>query len=133
MPSNRPSPDIFMHPTFRRILVACCSLAFIVTAFSAFANHAMPWPELNVCFVLMGAFMFAWWCLLETPRPTKQCLAIWCMVVGLSANLQSLWHALADHPQPPLPVGAISNALLLAGAGLGVSVVIASRRAQVSR
>ena len=130
MPSNRPSPDISMNPTFRRILVACCSSAFIVTAFVAFANHAMPWPALIVCFGLMGVFMFAWWFLLETPRPTKQCLAIWCMMVGLSANLQSLWHALAEHPHPPLPVGAISQALLLVGAGLGVSVVLASRRAQ---
>jgi hypothetical protein len=118
-----------MNPMLRLILQIFCFVAFIVTAFGAFANHAMPWPELNVSFTLMGVFMFAWWCLLEAPRPTKQCLAIWCMVVGLSANLQSLWHALADHPQPPLPVGAISLALLLAGAGLGLSVVIASRRA----
>lgn len=129
MPSNRPSPDIFMNPTLRLILQIFCFVAFAVTTFSAFANHAMPWPALNICFALMGVFMFAWWYLLETPRPTKQCLAIWCMVVGLSANLQSLWHALADHPQPPLPVGAISLALLLAGAGLGLSVVLASRRA----
>jgi len=119
-----------MNPMLRLILQIFSFVAFIVTAFSAFANHAMPWPELNVSFTLMGVFMFAWWCLLEAPRPTKQCLAIWCMVVGLSANLQSLWHALADHPQPPLPVGAISHALLLAGAGLGFSVVLASRRAQ---
>ena len=133
MPSNRPSPDIFMNPTFRRILASCCSLAFIATAVSTFVNHAMPWPALNVCFTLMGAFVLAWWCLLEAPRPTKQCLAIWCMAVGLSANLQSLWHTLAGHPQPPLPVGAISRALLLAGAGLGVSVVIAFRRAQQDR
>ena len=117
-----------MNPMLRLILQIFCFVAFIVTAFGAFANHAMPWPELNVSFTLMGVFMFAWWCLLETPRPTKQCLAIWCMVVGLSANLQSLWHALAEHPQPPLPIGTLSIGFVFLGLGLAISTFLASRR-----
>jgi len=113
-----------MNPMLRLILQIFCFVAFIVTAFGAFANHAMPWPELNVSFTLMGVFMFAWWCLLEAP----QCLAIWCMVVGLSANLQSLWHALAEHPQPPLPIGTLSIGFVFLGLGLAISTFLSSRR-----
>jgi hypothetical protein len=122
-----------MNPTLRRILVACCSLAFIVTAFIAFANHAMPWPALIVCFGLMGVFMFAWWFLLETPRPTKQCLAIWLITVGLCADLQSMWHALAGHPQPAVPVFALASIATWSGLALELGVILAARRAGQGR
>lgn len=123
-----------MNPTLRRILLVCCPLAFIGTTIIAFANHAMPWPTLLGCFALMGVFMFAFWFLLETPRPTKQCLAIWLTPVGLSADLQSMWHALAGHPQPPLPVATIALVLVFLGAGLAISTFVSSRRpASVTR
>lgn len=129
MPSNRPSPDISMNPTLRRILVACCSLAFIVTAFIAFANHAMPWPALLGCFALMGVFMFAVWVLLPAPRPTMKCLAIWLTTVGLCAMMQSLWHQLAGHLQPALPVFTLASIATWSGLALLLGVILSSRRA----
>ena len=123
-----------MNPTLRRILLVCSSLAFIVTAFIAFANHAMPWPALLGCFALMGMFMFACWVLLEAPRPTMKCLAIWLITVGLCADLQAMWHALAGHPQPSLPVATLALVLVFLGFGLAISTFVSSRRsAPVSR
>ena len=122
-----------MNPTLRLILQICCPVAFVVTAFGAFAYHAMPWPALLGCFALMGGLMFASWLLQTPPRPTKYYLAFWLIPVGLSANLQSMWHALAGHPQPPLPVSALSLALVLIGGGLMISVFVSSRRTAASR
>jgi hypothetical protein len=117
-----------MNPTLRGILQIFAFVAFVVTAIVALARHAMPWPALLGCFALMGLFMFAWWFLLETPRPTKKSLAIWFTVVGLSANLQSMWHALADHPAPALPVGIISLVCVFLGFGLAISSFLSARR-----
>ncbi len=117
-----------MNPTLRRILQVCCPLAFAVTTFAAFAYHAIPWPALLGCFALMGGLMFASWLLQTPPRPTKHHLAFWLIPVGLSANLQSMWHALAGHPQPSLPVATIALALVFLGAGLAISTFVSSRR-----
>ena len=129
MPSNRPPPDFPMNPTLRRILLVCSSLAFAGTTMIAFTCHAMPWPALLGCFALMGMFMFAGWVLLEAPRPTMKCLAIWLTTVGLCADLQSMWHALASHPQPSLPVAPLALALVFLGLGLAISTFVSSRRA----
>lgn len=118
-----------MNPTLRRSLLVCSSLAFIGTSIVAFANHAMPWPALLGCFALMGMFMFAGWVLLETPRPTMKCLAIWLITVGLCADLQSMWHALAGHPQPSLPVATFALVLAFLGFGLAISTFVSPRRA----
>jgi hypothetical protein len=117
-----------MNPTLRRSLLACSSSAFIGTSIVAFANHAMPWSALLGCFALMGAFMFAGWILLETPRPTMKCLAIWLIPVGLCADLQSMWHSLAGHPQPAFPVATLALALVFLGFGLAISTFVSSRR-----
>jgi hypothetical protein len=117
-----------MNPTLRRILLVCSSLAFIVTAFIAFANHAMPWPALLGCFALMGMFMFACWVLLEAPRPTMKCLAIWLITVGLCAMLQSMWHQLAGHPQPALPVFTLASIATWSGLALLLGVILSARR-----
>ena len=117
-----------MIPTLRLILQIFCFVAFAATTFFAFAYHAMPWDALLGCFTLMGACMFAGWYLMETPRPTKQCLAIWVIPVGLCADLQSMWHALAGHPQPSLPVATIAIACVFLGAGLTIITFVSSRR-----
>jgi len=122
-----------MNLTLRLILQIFCFVSFAATAIVAFAYHAMPWPSLIGCFALMGACMFAGWYLMETPRPTKQCLAIWVIPVGLCADLQSMWHALAGHPQPPLPVGTLSIVLVFLGLGLAIRSFLSSRRASASR
>jgi hypothetical protein len=117
-----------MNPTLRLILQIFCFVAFAVTTFVAFANHAMPWPTLLGCFALMGVFMFAFWFLLEAPRPTRRCMAIWLIPVGLSADLQSMWHALAGHAQPSLPIGTLSIGFVFLGLGLAISTFLSSRR-----
>jgi hypothetical protein len=122
-----------MNPTLRLILQIFYFVAFVATAIVAFAYHAMPWDALLGCFALMGACMFAGWYLMETPRPTKQCLAVWVIPVGLCADLQSMWHALAGHPQPPLPIGTISIGFVFLGLGLAISTFLSPRRASVSR
>ncbi len=93
----------------------------------AFMHHAMPWTELVGCFALMGVLMFAAWGLLENPRPTMKCLAIWLITVGLSADFQSMWHALAGHPQPTLPVATLALVLASSGFGLAISTFFSRR------
>lgn len=128
MPSNRPPPDFPMKPTLRRRLLVCSSLAFVGTTVTTFANHAMPWPALLGCFALMGVFMFAGWVLLETPRPTMKCLAIWVIPVGLCADLQSMWHALAGHPQPDVPVFALASIAAWSGLAILIAPLFSARR-----
>ena len=119
-----------MNLTLRRSLLVCSSLAFVGTSIVAFAYHAMHWPSLLGCFALMGAFMFAGWVLLEAPRPTMKCLAIWLITVGLCADLQSMWHALAGHPQPSLPVATFALVLAFLGFGLATSTFFSRRAAR---
>ena len=118
-----------MNPTLRRLLLLLCPVAFAVTAFAALANRAMSWPALLGCFVFMAALMLAQW-LLQTPRQTMRCFAIWLIPVGLIADLQSMWHALADHPAPALPVGTLSIMVVFLGFGLAISSFLSSRRAR---
>ena len=122
-----------MNPTLPRSLLVCSSLAFAGTSIVAFANHAMPWLAILGCFALMGAFMFAGWVLLETPRPTMKCLAIWLITVGLCADLQSMWHQLAGHPQPAVPVFALASIATWSGLALLLGVILAARRAGQGR
>jgi hypothetical protein len=118
-----------MNPTLRRLLLIICPVAFAITAFVALANRGMPWPALLGCFAFMAALMFAQW-FLQTPRQTMRCLAIWLIPVGLIADLQSMWHALAGHPQPSLPIGTLSIAFVFLGLGLAISSFLSSRRAR---
>lgn len=117
-----------MNPILRRSLLVCSSLAFIVTAFIAFAYHAMPWPALLGCFALMGMFMFAGWVLLEAPRPTMKCLAIWLITVGLCADLQAMWHQLANHPQLDVPVFALASIAAWSGLAILIAPLFSARR-----
>ena len=116
-----------MKPTLRRSLLVCSSLAFVGTTMIAFMYHAMPWTELVGCFALMGVLMFAASGLLETPRPTMKCLAIWLITVGLCADFQSMWHALAGHPQPTIPVATFALVLVFLGFGLAISTFFPRR------
>ena len=104
-------------------------LAFAGTTIVAFTHHAMPWPALLGCFTLMGMLVFAVWILRETPRPTMKCLAIWLTTVGLCAMLQSLWHQLAGHPQPAVPVFALASIATWSGLALLLGVILSARRA----
>jgi hypothetical protein len=122
-----------MNPTLRRSLLVSSSLAFAGTTMIAFTHHAMPWPALLGCFALMGVFMFAAWALLENPRPTMKCLAIWLITVGLCAMLQSMWHQLAGHPQPALPVFTLASIATWSGLALELGVILAARRAGQGR
>ncbi len=102
-------------------------LVFIGTTIVAFTHHAMPWPELLGCFTLMGMLMFAVWVLLTTPRPTLKCLAVWLITVGLCAMMQSLWHQLAGHPQPAVPVFALASLATWSGLALLLGVILSAR------
>ena len=109
--------------------VTVALLALIGTTIVAFTHHAMPWPALLGCFVLMAVLMFAVWALSPAPLPTMKCLAIWLIPVGLCAMMQSLWHQLAGHPQPAVPVFALASIAIWSGLALLLGVILSARRA----